>query len=665
MGSDCGGACTLDNQQQPGDELGFIRELTSRPMFWRLVVSIVFLAAAELAVKWGAEDLWVLPLYLLSALIAGWDIYPRGVRGLIKLRPSILSLMTVAVAGAMFIGAWTEAVVVVVLFEFAEFLESFAVKRANLRLSALLALKPDQARVITPGGEALMVPSAEVSPGTLIQVIAGERIPLDGRVVRGSGLVSEAALTGEAVPREKEPGDQVFAGTTLENGTLWIETTREAGDTKLDQVAKLLMQARKEATTPERVIDGFARWYTPAIMVIALLVAVIPPLLGITPPQLTDLIPQTGNLWVDWGYRALAILVIGCPCALVISAPVAVVSSIADLARKGILIKGGGYLEIISRTRAFAFDKTGTLTTGRFAVEAVETSNGASEEEVLALAMALEEQSTHPLARAILDYGRKRGITPDKVETVETVRGRGVVSRYAEEPVMVGSHRFMHDYDICDPVVHLIAEENESRGEAVVMVARGEQVLGVIRLRDQIRPESAASLRELKELTRAHLVMLTGDHPQAAKLVSQFLPLDEVKAGLLPDEKLQEISRLKEQYGTTAMVGDGINDAPSLAWADLGISMAGIGTDLAVDAAQIALLEDRLDRLPLLVRKSRKMLGVINQNIVASIGLKALFLVLAILGATTMWLAILADVGATILVTGNSLRLYSVRGGLK
>ncbi len=634
-------------------------------MFWRIIISLVLLGSAELLARQGFEGILVLPLYLLSALTAGWDIYPRGIRRLIELRPNILSLMTVAVTGAMFIGAWTEAVVVVVLFEIAEFLESFAVKRANLRIAALLELKPDQARVIDEDGEARLVPAQEVPVGSLVQVLAGERIPLDGKVVRGSGMVSEAALTGEAVPREKEAGDEVYAGTTLENGTLWVETTREAGDSKLDQVAKLLLEARQQATSPERVIDGFARWYTPMIMVIAALVAVVPPLLGITPLRFTELIPQTGNLWMDWGYRSLAILVIGCPCALVISAPVAVVSSIADLARRGVLIKGGGYLELISRARAFAFDKTGTLTTGRFEVAAVEAVNGATEEEVLRLAVALEEQSTHPLARAIVDYGRRMGIDPVEVATVETVGGRGVVSRHAEQPVMVGSHRFIHDHEVCDPDVHLIAEENEARGEAVVMVAHGDRVLGVIRLRDQIRPESAAALRELKRLTGARLVMLTGDHPQAAKLVAEHLPLDEVKAGLLPDQKLEEISRLKETYGTTVMVGDGINDAPSLAWADLGISMAGIGTDLAVDAAQIALLEDRLDRLPLLVRKSRRMLAVINQNIVASIGLKALFLVLAILGATTMWLAILADVGATIVVTANSLRLYSARGGSK
>jgi len=572
-------------------------------------------------------------------------LVPRAWAALRARRPDMYLLVTVAALGAVALGEWFEAAAVVFLFALSLLLERWSVARARRAIAALLDLAPPVARLVGPDGTR-EVPAATVEPGARIRVLAGERIPLDGVVRAGRSAVDQAPITGESVPVEKGPGDEVYAGTILVEGILEIETTRPATDTVLARIVRMVEEARARRTRSERWVDRFARVYTPAVMTAALLLFLVPVLMG-APAEV-------------WLYRALVLLVVACPCALVISTPVSVVSALAAAARHGVLVKGGSHLETAARLGAVAFDKTGTLTLGRPRLVAVEAAPDADPDEVLRLAAALEARSVHPLARAVVAGARARGLAWPEPARVVTVPGRGLVGELEGETLWLGSPRFAAERgaDLGDLATALARLEEE--GRSVVVVGRGARVLGLLALFDVPRPEARAALAELRRLGIRSLVLLTGDHRRTAEAMAREVGLDEVRAELLPEDKVAAVRGLARDRAPVAMVGDGVNDAPAMAEAQLAVAMGAIGTDVAIETADVALMTDRLDRLPWLVAHGRRMLATIRANVAFALAVKALFVGLALGGYAVLWLAVAADVGATLVVVAWALRLLAV-----
>ncbi len=561
-----------------------------------------------------------------------------------RLRPDMNLLMTIAVAGAIMIGDWLEAATVAFLFALSLALEGWSVGRARRAIAALLELAPPTARLVDDAGVEREVPAAEVPVGARFIVKPGERIPLDGRVVAGSSAVNQAPITGESVPVSKQPDSEVFAGTINGDGALDIASTKRADDTTLAHIIKLVESAQGRRSRSEQWVERFARVYTPAVMALAIAVAAIPPL-------------ALGGPWDMWFYRALVLLVIACPCALVISTPVSIVAALATAARAGVLVKGGAYLELPARLRAIAFDKTGTLTAGRPVVLAIHPFNGHSEDELLARAAALEARSGHPLARAIIEFASSRGVQPIPAEDVQIFPGKGVTGKFQGRDFWLGSHRYLEERAQETAELHDRAEGLERQGRTVVVIGNESHVCGLIAIADTVRPEAAGLMRALRGAGIEHLVMLTGDNRATADSIGNQVGIDEVKAELLPADKVAAVEALVRRYGAIAMVGDGVNDAPAMASASLGIAMGAVGSDAAIEAADIALMSDDLSRLPWLVAHSRRTLAVIRQNIVFSLAVKMTFVVLTFVGLASLWGAIAADVGASLLVVTNGLRL--------
>ncbi len=598
----------------------------------------------------GAENLPLAEVLLYAAAIA------FGIRYVVvkawfaarSLRPDMNLLMVVAVSGAIVIGEWFEGAAVTFLFALSLALESWSVDRARRAIAALLDLAPPVARLRGEDGGEREVPVADVAVGSRILVLPGERIPLDGEVASGTGAVDQAPITGESVPVTKQPGDAVYAGSINTEGVLEIVTTKAASDTMLARIIRMVREAQSRRAAVEQWVERFARIYTPAVILLAILIFLLPPLLA-------------GGAWDLWFYRALVLLVIACPCALVISTPVSVVSAIASSARHGVLIKGGGYLEQAARLRAIAFDKTGTLTRGEPAVVAIETAEGIEERRLLAVAAALEARSLHPLARAILAEAERRGVAFEPATEVRNLPGKGVEGRLDGTSLWLGSTRWIAERDIDIGTLAGPVEELKRAGRTVVLLGRDDRLLGVIGIADTIRPEAPAAVAALRDLGIEHLVMLTGDNRVTAAAIARELGITEIRAELLPEDKVRVIEELTERYRTVAMVGDGVNDAPAMARASFGIAMGAAGSDVAIETADIALMTDRLDRVPWLVGHGRRMLAVIHQNIAFSLGVKALFVLLAMIGYATLWGAIAADVGATLVVVANALRLLGGR----
>lgn len=565
-----------------------------------------------------------------------------------RLRPDMNLLMVVAVAGAIGIGEWFEAATVAFLFALSLALESWSVGRARRAIAALLDLAPPMVRAITAGGEEQEIPAAEAPVGTRFVVKPGERVPLDGRIVAGRSAINQAPITGESMLVAKEPGAEVFAGTINGDGALEVESTKAAADTTLAHIIRLVEQAHSRRARVEQWVESFARVYTPAVMILAVAVFLVPPL-------------AFGEAWVDWFYRALVLLVIACPCALVISTPVSIVAALAAAARQGVLVKGGTYIEQPARVRAIAFDKTGTLTRGVPQVVELLPLNGHTKAELLERAAALEARSTHPLARAILDHARQEGAAAPPAEDALVLPGKGVTGRFRGEEFWLGSHRYLVERGQETPEVTERAEALEREGYTVVVIGNRVHVCGLIAVADTVRPGAAESLRDLRALGIAHLIMLTGDNRTTAEAIARAVGVDEVRAELLPQDKVVAVEALVGTYGAVAMVGDGVNDAPAMARASLGIAMGAVGSDAAIETADIALMADDLGKLPWLVRHSRHTLAIIRQNIVFSLGVKAVFVVLTFAGFSTLWGAIASDVGASLLVVANALRL--LRGG--
>jgi Cd2+/Zn2+-exporting ATPase len=497
---------------------------------------------------------------------------------------------------------------------------------------------------MNPDGTIRQVRPEEVAVGSRFLVRPGERIPLDGDVVSGSSHVNQAPITGESVPVEKAAGEPVYAGTVNGPGALEVRSTRPAGDTTLAHIIRMVAEAQRKRAPSEQWVDRFARIYTPAVMGLALAVLTLPPVVW-------------GQPFGEWVYRSLVLLVIACPCALVISTPVSIVAALAASARHGVLIKGGPFVEAPAHLKALALDKTGTLTRGRPAVAEVLPLNGLAERHVLEIAAALESHSNHPLALAVVDYARGQGIQWPGVTNLQDVSGKGITGEIQGSRYWIGSHRYLEERSQEPQDLHDRLVDYAKRGLTVVLVGSDHQVLGLLALTDQVRPDAAKAVRDLRAAGIEHLVMLTGDNRPTAEAIGRVVGISEVEAELLPSDKVSAIERLVAQYETVGMVGDGINDAPAMGRASVGIAMGAIGSDTAIEAADIALMSDDLEKLPWLIRHSRRTLGIIRQNIVASLAVKAIFVALTFWGHASLWAAIAADMGISLLVTFNALRL--------
>ncbi len=545
-------------------------------------------------------------VYLLAVLAGTYLVLPKALFSLRRMRPDMNLLMTMAVCGAIVIGEWFEAATVAFLFALSLTFESWSVARARRAIEKLLDLAPAVVRVVQADGRVEEIPAASVPPGAVFVVRPGERIALDGDVVKGTSDVNQAPITGESLPVAKEVGANVFAGTVNGTGTLEVKSTKSAGDTALAHIIRLVGEAQQNRAPSEQWVDRFARYYTPAVMVAAIAVLVVPVLL-------------LGKPFEPWLYQALVLLVIACPCALVISTPVSVVAALAAAARNGILVKGGAHMETPGRLKAIAMDKTGTLTEGKPAVVQVVGMNGHSETELLERAAGMEMHSDHPLAKAIVEYSQSRGIRPQAAESFSITPGKGATARWNGKEYWLGSHRLLEERGQETPAVHDEIEALARTGRTVVVFGNEAHVCGFIALADRVRPESKAAVAELRQAGVAHVVMLTGDNRGTAEVIGRETGVAEMHADLLPADKLDAIGKLVDRYKDVAMIGDGINDAPALSRATLGIAMGAAGSDTAMEAADVALMSDDLSKIPWLIRHSRRMMTIIRTNIALSL----------------------------------------------
>jgi Cd2+/Zn2+-exporting ATPase len=612
---------------------------------WRdaLIVMSGVLVGAGFVVEFTAGDRrWAALAFALAIVAGGVHTAKRAWVSLRGRTLDIYVLMLVAVAGAMALGQWSEGASVVFLFALAQLLESRAMERARGAIRALMDLAP-QTALVTRGGVERVLSVDDVRLGDVVIVRPGEKIPLDGRVSTGTSHVNQAPVTGESLPVEKAPGDDVFGGTINGRNALEVEVTRLRRDSTIARIIHLVERAQAQRAPSQTFVDRFARLYTPAVLVLAAAVAVVPPLFGGT--------------WSTWIYRSLVLLVIACPCALVISTPVSIVSALAAAARKGVLIKGGARLEKLAAVRCVAFDKTGTLTTGQLRVTDVIGVNGAAPREILAAAASLEKRSEHPIGRAIVERAHADGLAITAAAGFQSLPGRGAEALIGTSHVLVGSHRLFEERRLCSPEMHSATESLADQGRSTVMVATNGTPVGVIGVADHVRETARDTVGLLRSNGVRHVVLLTGDHEAAARTLAEAVGADEYRASLLPGDKATAVEELRRAYGALAMVGDGVNDAPALASADVGIAMGVAGTDVALETADVALMADELAKIPYTLRLSRATTRNIRANIAFSLAIKGVFLVMAIAGSATLWMAVLADMGASLVVIGNALRL--------
>jgi len=583
-------------------------------------------------------------LLVATMLLSGYKIAEIGLRGLLRAHITINLLISIAAVGAFAIGHLEEGAAVVFLFNIAEKLEDYATDRARHSIEALLELKPEVATLRRDGGE-VVVPVGEVWPGDVFVLRPGDRVPLDGVVIDGASSVDQATITGESAPVSKQVGDEVYAGTMNIDGFVGVQVTKLAEETMLARILEMVEEAEESRSPTEAFVDRFARIYTPAVILIAVLVAVVPPLL----------LGQPFHFWI---YKSLVMLVVACPCALAISTPVAMVSAISSASMNGVLVKGSTFIEQVSRTRAFAFDKTGTVTRGELGVTDV-VSFTLPEREVLRLAVALEAKAEHPIARAILERAEAEGVGVEETTDFRAFVGRGVEACVDDTTCCVGNARLFEELEI--PVVDGVVDELEGEGKTVVLVSQDGCTVGAIALMDRLRPGAVEVVSELRGMG-LHVEMLTGDNEVTARAISERLGMDGYSAHLLPEEKLTAIERLRDRFGVVAMVGDGVNDAPALAAADVGIAMGAIGSDVALETADVALMEDELGRIAYLVRLSGATMVRIRENIAASILVKLGVAALALFGFASLWMAVaVGDMGLSLGVILNSLRLGGIR----
>lgn len=611
----------------------------------KLAGALLLAIAAELVGYFVTETLVTKALGLALAggaiALAGFDVYRKGIAALLAGRLNINALMSVAVTGAVFIGQWAEAAMVMALYAIAELIEARAVERARHAITGLMAMAPETAAVRQTDGAWQVQPVGEVPLRAIVRIGPGERVPLDGVVVAGNSSINQAPVTGESIPVDKETGDPVFAATINENGLLEVEVTALAANSTLARIIHAVEQAEGNRAPTQRFVDHFAAVYTPAVFVIAILVAVSGPWLF-------------GWTWLQAVYKALVLLVIACPCALVISTPVTVVSGLAAAARRGVLIKGGVHLEGARHLKAIAFDKTGTITEGKPRLVEWSTLDGAADRDrVAAIVATLAAHSDHPVSKAIAEGLPKNGAT---VVDFKALPGRGVSGTVDGQTYVLGNHRLIEERGQCSSSLEARLRVHETAGRTVTVLASDGSVLGIFAVADGIKAHSADAVAELKALG-VHPLMLSGDNSATARTIAEQAGIDDARGDLLPTDKLDALKALQQRYGPSGMIGDGINDAPALAQSDLGFAMGAVGTDTAMEAADIVIMNDDLRRVPETIRLSRRTSAILWQNISVALGIKAVFFVLALFGSATMWMAVFADMGASLLVVGNGLRL--------
>lgn len=619
------------------------------------ISSLVLLAG--LILQWAGNEGIIANLLLFGCIaLSGSLVFPKAINSLKRKSLDMNVLMSVAVLGAISIGEHSEAAAVVFLFALSELLESLSVQRARRAIQELLKITPQKAMLINPDGSTQEVDIAVLEISQVIRVKAGEAIPVDGVVKAGNSTVNQAPLTGESLPVSKTVGEPVYAGTINQEGSLDITVTKESTDTKISQVIRLVEEAQSQRAETQKFVDKFSKIYTPAVLVLSILTFLIPPLVF-------------GGSWHDWLYKALVLLVIACPCALVISTPVSIVSGLTALARKGVLVKGGSILETLGKIKALAVDKTGTLTEGKLKVEKIILTGSLTENQLLEVAKSLEGHSTHPIAQAIIDYSNQRNIENKKVEKFANVTGRGVEAVIENHTFLLGNHRFAHEVGICNAELEQTLKNLEEQSYSVVVVGHkphsdcAGEVVGVIALKDTIRAESKNALLEIKNAGVQKIVLLSGDNQKTVAAVAEQLPLDEFTGDLLPEDKVTHIEKLKADFETVAMIGDGINDAPAMAKSSLGIAMGFVGSDTAIETSDVTLMTDDLKQVAVAIHLGKRTLKIIQFNIVFALATKAVFLVLTLAGYSNLWLAVAADTGASLLVILNSLRLLRSDSG--
>jgi Zn2+/Cd2+-exporting ATPase len=603
-------------------------------------VAVLLAAAAHVA---GAPRPLEIALLAVATALAASTVMRRALTAVRSRALDINVLMLIAVTGAAIIGEWFEAATVVFLFALAQVLEARSMDRARGAIRALMDLTPAEA-LVRRNGDELRVAAEAVQVGETVVVRPGEKIPLDGTVLSGASFVNQAPVTGESLPVDKAVGDELFAGTINGRGAMELLVTRPRRDTTLARIIHSVERAQAQRAPTQAFIDRFARIYTPIVLALAVAIAVVPPLLGAGP-------------FIEWLYRALVLLVISCPCALVISTPVSIVSALAGAARRGVLIKGGIHLERTGRLRCVAFDKTGTLTKGEIAVVDVLPVNGVAPRELLALAASVEARSEHPIGQAIVRRARAEGLVVPAAERFEAFPGLGAEAIVNGTPALIGNHRLLEDRGMCSPEIDRALARMSDAGHTAVILAIAGRPAGIIAVSDEPREAGREAVDLLRRQGIRHVAMLTGDNIAAARALAARLGLDEFHAELLPEHKVDVVAELRRVHGAVAMVGDGVNDAPALAAADVGIAMGVAGTDAALETADVALMADELLKIPYALRLSRATLRVIRANVAFSLVLKAAFLVLAVMGLATLWMAVVADMGASLVVIANSLRL--------
>ncbi|OXS59975.1 heavy metal translocating P-type ATPase [Cohnella sp. CIP 111063] len=616
---------------------------------WNVIVSVLLMASGYLLSSvYGEEDLIPALMFGAAIIIGGYELFLKGIKNLFRLQFDMNTLMTVAIIGAAAIGEWSEGAIVVVLFAISEALERYSMHKARQSIRSLMDIAPKEA-LVRRGSTELMVDVDAIQVGDIMIVKPGQKLAMDGMVVKGTSTINQAAITGESVPVTKTIDDEVFAGTLNEEGLLEVKVTKRVEDTTISKIIHLVEEAQAERAPSQAFVDRFAKYYTPAIMAIAVGIAVIPPLFGAD--------------WGDWIYRGLSLLVVGCPCALVISTPISIVTAIGNAAKNGVLIKGGIHLEEAGRITAVAFDKTGTLTKGFPEVTDISVFGGRSELELLSIAAVIEKGSQHPLASSIVRKAEQVGADLSlSVDDFQSITGKGVKASVRGELYYIGSPNLFEELhsNVSDTMRENILAL-QTQGKTVMVLGTNQDIISLIAVADAVRDSSKAVIEELHSIGVQKTIMLTGDNQATADAIGKHVGVAEVKAELLPQDKLEYIKQLRKSYSSVAMVGDGVNDAPALAASTVGIAMGGAGTDTALETADIALMADDLRKLPYTIRLSQKALAIIKQNVAFSLGIKLLALVLIVPGWLTLWLAILADMGATLLVTLNSLRLLKIK----
>ncbi|MDK2655590.1 heavy metal translocating P-type ATPase [Cupriavidus sp. LEh21] len=632
-------------------------ETTARKPWWPLALAGVAAVGAE-ATEWLALGLPWLPAALALAAVAlgGLTTYRKGWIALRNGNLNINALMSIAVTGALLLRQWPEAAMVMVLFALAERIEAASLDRARNAIRGLMAMAPEQATVRRDDGSWEAVSAASVAVGALVRLRPGERVALDGMVVRGQSALDQAPITGESAPVDKAEGDPLFAGSINQSGELEYTVTAPASDSTLARIIHAVEAAQGRRAPTQRFVDQFSRIYTPTVFAIAVAVAVVPPLLA-------------GGGWADWIYKALVLLVIACPCALVISTPVTIVSGLAAAARRGILVKGGVYLEQGRHLAWVALDKTGTITHGK-PVQTGHALLGDAPPQARAIAASLAARSDHPVSRAVAAAAAGEGIATLPVDDFEALAGRGTRGTVQGVEYRLGNHRLVHDLGACSPALEARLEAIEREGKTVVLLARVEDngaatALALFAVADTVRQTSRQAIAELHALG-VKTLMLSGDNPHTAQAIAAEVGIDEARGNQLPQDKADGIAALADaahaRSGRIGMVGDGINDAPALARADIGFAMGAAGTDTAIETADVALMDDDLRKIPEFVRLSRRTSRILVQNITLALGIKGVFLALTVMGMGTMWMAVFADMGASLLVVFNGLRVGAQRG---